>query len=120
MPSTGTSRPPRLAPPATMARAKPHHVVAPALTQWNVPVGASGSSAMRRATVASAAARSVALVGQPCWSSTTVSLSRSAASRSIVFTKLPRCGLTTQAVRRIAWRGLPVRTANSPAALLAP
>jgi hypothetical protein len=120
MPRTGTERPPRRAEPATIASAKPRHVVSPAFTQWNVPVGASASVTRRRAITASAAARSAAEVGQPCWSSTTVSASRSAASRSIVLTKLPRCGLTTQAVRTIAWRGLPVRTASSPAALLAP
>ena len=85
-----------------------------------VPVGAVGSRASAWAIAARPAARSPALVGLPCWSSTTLRRSRSFDRRSIVLTKLPRCGLTTQAVRTMAWRGLPERTAISPAALLAP
>ena len=41
-------------------------------------------------------------VGQPTWSSTTVSASRSAARRSIVATKLPPWRPNSQAVRTIA------------------
>ena len=52
-------------------------------------------------------------VGQPRWSSTTVSLSHSLAGRSIVLTKWHRCGLTTQAVRTTAWLGLALRTAEA-------
>jgi dTDP-4-dehydrorhamnose reductase len=83
-------------------------------------VGAPASSARRTAMVTSASARSAALVGLPCWSSTTVSVSRVAPTRSIVLTKFAPSVDTTQAVRTIAWRTPAVRTASSPPSLDAP
>ncbi len=85
-----------------------------------MPVGAAGSSTSRIVIAASAAARSAAEVGLPCWSATTRSTGRSAPTRSMVLTKLLPCALTTQAVRTIAWRRQPVRTASSPPSFDAP
>ena len=60
-------------------------------------------------------------VGQPIWSSTTVSASRSRASRSIVATKFFPCGPNTHAVRTIAWAsGAAAATACSPASFERP
>ena len=71
-----------------ISAANPAQLVSPALLKWKVPVGASASSTSRSVMVISAPARSAALVGEPCWSSTTVSVSRVAPTRSMVFTKL--------------------------------
>ena len=60
-------------------------------------------------------------VGQPTWSSTTVSASRSFASRSIVATKLPPCSPNSHEERTIACAsGAAAATAASPASFERP
>ena len=80
---------------AAAARSCQEHEPAPAT--WRMP------PSRRSAISTSAAARWPVNVGQPTWSSTTVSASRSSASRSIVATKLPPWRPNSHDVRTIAW-----------------
>ena len=60
-------------------------------------------------------------VGQPTWSSTTVSESRSAASRSIVAGKHGPPLPNSHELRTIVWRsGAPSATARSPTSFVEP
>jgi hypothetical protein len=78
---------------ANTVRASSNHVQCPLLVRWYVPN--RPLTASRR----SAGARSKVNVGEPVWSSTTRRESRSEASRSMVFTKLPPVVPSTQEVR---------------------
>ena len=84
----------------TISSANPYQLVLPAAAKWKVPHSIPPRS-ICRAIAISAAAISAAAVGQPRWSATTRKTGRSAASRSIVFTKFAPKAPYTQAVRRM-------------------
>ena len=67
-----------------------------------------------------ASAISAAPVGQPHWSATTWSRSRSRPRRNIVLTKFAPCVPKTQEVRRITWRSSRSRTARLAGCLAGP
>ncbi len=59
-------------------------------------------------------------VGQPIWSSTTRSSSRSSPSRSIVSTKFGPPAPNSQELRTIRWSGFAAAMASSPASFVRP
>ena len=86
--------------PATISRANSYHEHSPPPATWTIP---TGRAAGRAANPTSAAARCPVNVGQPTWSSTTFSSSRSAASRRIVAGKHGPKAPNSHDERTIVW-----------------
>ena len=99
-------------PPRRSPRRSSAHVQSPAAATCQIPRGRSSSTSWRTPS-----ARCPTKVGQPRWSSTTATSSRSAPSRSIVRTKLWPVGPKSHELRTIQASG---PAAASPCSLLRP